>query len=80
MYTECRTRYPHMDGAILVAAVADYKPKYRAQEKIKRSSQTLPLSWTNRDIAAALGSMKKESVPGRIALKPNMPLKMPGKR
>jgi len=62
MYTECRTRYPHMDGAILVAAVADYKPKYRAQEKIKRSMQNLTLELEpNRDIAAALGSMKKKN-------------------
>jgi phosphopantothenoylcysteine decarboxylase/phosphopantothenate--cysteine ligase len=62
MYKECCTRYPHMDGAILVAAVADYKPKHPAQEKIKRSSLSLTLELEpNRDIAAALGSMKKKN-------------------
>jgi len=62
MYKECRTLYPRVDGAILVAAVADYKPKHRAQKKIKRSSQNLTLELEpNRDIAAALGSMKKKN-------------------
>jgi phosphopantothenoylcysteine decarboxylase/phosphopantothenate--cysteine ligase len=62
MYQECCTRYPKVDGAILVAAVADYKPKHRAQEKIKRSSQSLTLTLeANPDIAAALGRMKKRN-------------------
>jgi len=62
MFKECRTLYPRVDGAILVAAVADYKPKHRAQKKIKRSSQNLTLELEpNRDIAAALGSMKKKN-------------------
>jgi len=62
MYTECYSRYPRMDGAILVAAVADYKPKHKAQEKIKHASQNLTLELEpNRDIAAALGRMKKKN-------------------
>jgi phosphopantothenoylcysteine decarboxylase/phosphopantothenate--cysteine ligase len=61
MYKECISQYPKMDGAILVAAVADYKPKHKAQEKIKRSSQNLTLELEeNPDIAAALGNMKKK--------------------
>jgi phosphopantothenoylcysteine decarboxylase/phosphopantothenate--cysteine ligase len=62
MYAECCARYPKTDGAILVAAVADYKPKHLAQEKIKRTSRDLTLELeANRDIAAALGSMKKKN-------------------
>jgi phosphopantothenoylcysteine decarboxylase / phosphopantothenate---cysteine ligase len=62
MYKECCAFYPRMDGAILVAAVADYKPKHRAKEKINRSSQSFTLELEpNRDIAAALGGMKKKN-------------------
>jgi phosphopantothenoylcysteine decarboxylase/phosphopantothenate--cysteine ligase len=62
MYRECITLFPKMDGAILVAAVTDYKPKYRAKEKIKRSSRNLILELVpNPDIAAALGRMKKRN-------------------
>jgi phosphopantothenoylcysteine decarboxylase/phosphopantothenate--cysteine ligase len=61
MFKECSTRFPQADGAILVAAVADYKPKHRAQEKIKRTSRDLTIELeANPDIAAALGSMKKK--------------------
>ncbi|MDD4460257.1 MAG: bifunctional phosphopantothenoylcysteine decarboxylase/phosphopantothenate--cysteine ligase CoaBC [Proteiniphilum sp.] len=54
--------FPQMDGAILSAAVADYRPSQAAAEKMKRNEQeeiTLTLT-PNPDIAATLGKMKKK--------------------
>lgn len=50
------------DIAVMVAAVADYKPKEVSKQKIKKSSNdlTIPLVKTN-DILATLGGQKKES-------------------
>ncbi len=61
MLHHCLSLFPRMDGAILVAAVADYRPGRAAGEKIKRSAQPLALELeANPDIAAALGSLKKK--------------------
>ncbi|PTN10045.1 bifunctional phosphopantothenoylcysteine decarboxylase/phosphopantothenate--cysteine ligase CoaBC [Mangrovibacterium marinum] len=53
--------FPQTDGAVMCAAVADYRPKFPATEKIKRqnSDMTIELE-ANDDIAACLGQMKKE--------------------
>lgn len=52
--------YPGMDAAILAAAVADYRPKVVATEKIKKKGEELQLDLIkNPDIAADLGKMKK---------------------
>lgn len=54
--------YPDSDGAILCAAVADYRPDVQATEKIKRE-QTGDMSIhlvANPDIAASLGRIKRE--------------------
>lgn len=54
--------YPESDGAILCAAVADYRPDVQVEEKIKREKtgdMTLRLV-PNPDIAASLGSIKRE--------------------
>ena len=53
--------FPMADVGILSAAVADFKPKLHANEKIKREagSQHITLEPT-ADIAAALGKVKKE--------------------
>ena len=53
--------FPEMDAAILSAAVADYRPKEAAEQKIKRAEgENLTLTLIpNPDIAAALGKMKK---------------------
>lgn len=59
---EAATRlFPIADVGILSAAVADFKPKLHANEKIKREagSQHITLEPT-ADIAAALGKVKKE--------------------
>ena len=61
MYKACMEHFSSCDAAILCAAVADFTPKDVSQEKIKREGAgdlTLHLTPT-RDIAAALGQMKK---------------------
>ncbi|MDD2436214.1 MAG: bifunctional phosphopantothenoylcysteine decarboxylase/phosphopantothenate--cysteine ligase CoaBC [Massilibacteroides sp.] len=61
MYEVTMNVFPTVDAAILCAAVADFKPAVRSDEKIKReSSNELCLRLTpNRDIAASLGAIKK---------------------
>lgn len=61
MYQAATTHFPHMDAAILCAAVADYRPEETETEKIKRETKgemVLRLV-PNRDIAASLGEMKR---------------------
>lgn len=51
--------YPSCDVAILAAAVADYRPKHQALEKIKKSSDDMSIELEKTpDIAATLGTMK----------------------
>ena len=61
MFNASVEAFPQCDIAILCAAVADYKPRHQAEEKIKREQQgdmTLSLI-RNKDIAAELGKMKQ---------------------
>jgi phosphopantothenoylcysteine decarboxylase / phosphopantothenate---cysteine ligase len=59
MHKACLDIFPDADGAILAAAVADYKPRHRSEEKIKRTARSLTLELeANPDIAAALGKIK----------------------
>lgn len=52
--------FPGMHAAILAAAVADYRPKEVATEKIKKKGEELQLDLIkNPDIAADLGKMKQ---------------------
>ncbi len=62
MYDACMQFYPHCEGAILCAAVADFTPISVADHKIKREGDELiiRLKPTN-DIAASLGNIKKEN-------------------
>ncbi|MBN2273123.1 MAG: bifunctional phosphopantothenoylcysteine decarboxylase/phosphopantothenate--cysteine ligase CoaBC [Bacteroidales bacterium] len=61
MHRECIKVFGLMDGAILVAAVADYRPRHPSNEKIKRSKEKLIIELAeNPDIAASLGAMKKK--------------------
>lgn len=63
MYDAAMRIFPTMDAAILCAAVADYKPTVRLEEKIKRENTgelCLQLS-PNRDIAASLGTIKRNN-------------------
>ncbi len=60
MASRCHNLFEKCDAAILTAAVADYTPRQRADEKIKRSGDTWTLELeATRDIAAELGKMKK---------------------
>lgn len=60
MYQACRQIFPGTDVAVLSAAVADYKPVVRAEQKIKKTEGNLMLELTKtRDIAAELGKLKK---------------------
>jgi phosphopantothenoylcysteine decarboxylase/phosphopantothenate--cysteine ligase len=53
--------FPKTDGAIMCAAVADYRPKFPAQQKIKRQASDLIIELeANDDIAACLGQMKRK--------------------
>lgn len=61
MYQASTSEFADSDAAILCAAVADYRPKEQADNKIKRkegSNLTLELI-PNKDIAASLGKAKK---------------------
>lgn len=58
MYEACVANFPLADAAIMTAAVADYTPATKADQKIKRvGDMTLELKPTE-DIAAAMGTMK----------------------
>ncbi len=58
---DAATRYfPDCDAAILAAAVADYRPKKYAEQKIKKNDQDFTIELTeNPDIARELGQNKK---------------------
>jgi len=52
--------FPQMDGAILAAAVADYRPAQVAQQKLKRGGGNLRIELVeNPDLAAGLGQRKQ---------------------
>jgi phosphopantothenoylcysteine decarboxylase/phosphopantothenate--cysteine ligase len=60
MYDACHEYYSDVDVAIAAAAVADYKPKTVASQKIKKASEdfTIELEKT-KDILLSLGRIKK---------------------
>lgn len=59
MYNTTHTYFDKMDVAILSAAVADFKPKEVAIQKIKKTSDTLTLELQKtKDILASLGAIK----------------------
>jgi len=60
MYEVCHQYFDDVDVAIAAAAVADYKPKNLAQNKIKKGADdfTIELEKT-KDILASLGEIKK---------------------
>ncbi|WP_028896105.1 bifunctional phosphopantothenoylcysteine decarboxylase/phosphopantothenate--cysteine ligase CoaBC [Prevotella sp. HUN102] len=61
MYQACVDNFPSMDGAILCAAVADFKPADFSQTKIKREKDNLHLDLEpTQDIAAKLGTLKTD--------------------
>ena len=62
MYTAATEIFPHCNGAILSAAVADYRPSECADHKLKKNgSEGMHLDLVqNPDILATLGGMKTD--------------------
>lgn len=61
MYNACHDYFDGVDAAIAAAAVADYRPKDVAPQKIKKSESTLTLELEKtKDILFSLGQVKKE--------------------
>ena len=61
MYDACHRHYEDTDIAILSAAVADYKPKNVASQKIKKKDTTLTIELEKtKDILKSLGAIKKK--------------------
>ncbi len=59
MYTACKDLFPTTDITVLAAAVADYRPVEKAEQKIKKKDENLSLVLTKTtDIAASLGKLK----------------------
>jgi phosphopantothenoylcysteine decarboxylase/phosphopantothenate--cysteine ligase len=62
MLDTCRALYEKTDGAILSAAVADYRPKSPVTHKLKRKDENFTVELEpNPDIAATLGTMKRSN-------------------
>jgi phosphopantothenoylcysteine decarboxylase/phosphopantothenate--cysteine ligase len=60
MYNACVSHFPSSDITVLSAAVADYRPIQKADQKIKKSESSMTIELTKtRDIAAELGKQKK---------------------
>lgn len=62
MYEACVAVFPQTDIAVLAAAVADYRPTVKADQKIKKKDENLTIELTKtRDIAASLGKIKQKN-------------------
>ena len=60
MYEQCFEWYDKMDVVIAAAAVADYRPKEVANQKIKKAAENFVIELEKtQDILAALGAEKK---------------------
>jgi len=60
MLTQCQSQYKDTNISILAAAVADYRPSEKADQKIKKSENTMVVDLVkNPDIAAELGKVKE---------------------
>ncbi|AOW10687.1 bifunctional phosphopantothenoylcysteine decarboxylase/phosphopantothenate--cysteine ligase CoaBC [Flavobacterium gilvum] len=61
MYDACHQYYQDVDVAIAAAAVADYRPKNIASQKIKKASDDFVIHLEKtKDILASLGEIKKD--------------------
>ena len=62
MYQVATSEFGSSDAAILCAAVADFTPETKAEQKIKREKDDLIIKLKpTQDIAAALGKLKKDN-------------------
>ncbi|KQO22738.1 phosphopantothenoylcysteine decarboxylase [Flavobacterium sp. Leaf82] len=60
MYDACHLHFNDVDVAIAAAAVADYRPKVVALQKIKKASEEFSIELEKtKDILASLGAIKK---------------------
>ena len=72
MYIEAHKHFEEVDIAILSAAVADYKPKNIADQKIKKKDASLTIKLApTKDILASLGAIKKHQFLVGFALETN---------
>lgn len=72
MYHEVHKYFEAIDIAILSAAVADYKPKEVAKNKIKKASDTMIIELVKtKDILASLGKVKSHQFLVGFALETN---------
>lgn len=61
MYLACHQFYPDVDVVVAAAAVADYKPKHVAQQKIKKAASNFVIELEKtKDILASLGLLKEK--------------------
>ena len=61
MNEQCLQAFPLVDGAVMCAAVADYTPVDKADQKLKRGDENFIIELKpTSDIAAGLGKMKTE--------------------
>ncbi|WP_299682657.1 bifunctional phosphopantothenoylcysteine decarboxylase/phosphopantothenate--cysteine ligase CoaBC [uncultured Tenacibaculum sp.] len=72
MYEACHTHFNDVDIAILSAAVADYRPKNVASQKIKKKDASLVIELEpTKDILKSLGEIKKGQLLVGFALETN---------
>jgi phosphopantothenoylcysteine decarboxylase/phosphopantothenate--cysteine ligase len=61
MHEACLSHFPDVDAAVMCAAVADYRPKAIAGQKLKRKAAEMELVLeATPDIAASLGKLKSK--------------------
>lgn len=61
MFDVCQRLFPDSDVTIMAAAVADYMPATKAEQKIKKDDHGLELQLTRtKDILKSLGDVKRE--------------------
>ena len=62
MYQACHKFFENADGAVMAAAVADYRPANQADKKIKKSEASMNIEMEpTKDILASLGEIKSEN-------------------
>ena len=72
MYKQAHVYFKDVDIVICAAAVADYKPKNVAKQKIKKKDATLTIELEKtKDILASLGKIKKQQFLVGFALETN---------
>ncbi|WP_158962726.1 bifunctional phosphopantothenoylcysteine decarboxylase/phosphopantothenate--cysteine ligase CoaBC [Myroides fluvii] len=61
MYEVCHRYFDEVDAVVAAAAVADYRPKDVATQKIKKNAEAFTITLDkNPDILASLGAIKKQ--------------------